>query len=59
MPRQSVADLLGEADQAPAVLPPRPAPLRQHRRPRWRSRSRTGQHRRAQRAGPGMPVLPE
>ena len=26
MPRQSVADLLGEADQAPAVLPPRPAP---------------------------------
>jgi len=24
MPRQSVADLLGEADQAPAVLPPRP-----------------------------------
>ena len=26
MPRQSVADLLGEVDQAPAVLPPRPAP---------------------------------
>jgi len=26
MPRQSVADLLGEADQAPAVLPPRLAP---------------------------------
>jgi hypothetical protein len=26
MPRQSVADLLGEADQAPAVLPARPAP---------------------------------
>ena len=26
MPRQSVADLLSEADQAPAVLPPRPAP---------------------------------
>jgi hypothetical protein len=26
MPRQSVADLLGEADQAPIVLPPRPAP---------------------------------
>lgn len=26
MPRQSVADLLGEADQAAAVLPPRPAP---------------------------------
>ena len=26
MPRQSVADLLGEADQATAVLPPRPAP---------------------------------
>jgi hypothetical protein len=26
MPRQSVADLLGEADQAPAALPPRPAP---------------------------------
>ena len=25
MPRQSVADLLGEADQPPAVLPPRPA----------------------------------
>jgi hypothetical protein len=25
MPRQSVADLLGEVDQAPAVLPPRPA----------------------------------
>jgi hypothetical protein len=26
MPRQSVADLLGEVDQAPAVLPPRPTP---------------------------------
>jgi len=26
MPRQSVADLLGEVDQAPAVLPPRLAP---------------------------------
>jgi hypothetical protein len=26
MPRQSVADLLGEVDQAPAVLRPRPAP---------------------------------
>lgn len=26
MPRQSVADLLGEVDQAPVVLPPRPAP---------------------------------
>jgi len=26
MPRQSVADLLGEVDQAPTVLPPRPAP---------------------------------
>jgi hypothetical protein len=26
MPRQSVADLLGEVDQAPAVLLPRPAP---------------------------------
>ena len=26
MPRQSVADLLGEVNQAPAVLPPRPAP---------------------------------
>jgi hypothetical protein len=26
MSRQSVADLLGEVDQAPAVLPPRPAP---------------------------------
>jgi hypothetical protein len=26
MPRQSVADLLGEVDQAPATLPPRPAP---------------------------------
>jgi hypothetical protein len=26
MPRQSVADLLGGVDQAPAVLPPRPAP---------------------------------
>ena len=26
MPRQSVADLLGEAGQAPAVLPPRLAP---------------------------------
>jgi len=26
MPRQSVADLLGEVDQAPAVLPPKPAP---------------------------------
>ena len=26
MPRQSVADLLGEVDQAPAALPPRPAP---------------------------------
>ena len=26
MPRQSVADLLSEVDQAPAVLPPRPAP---------------------------------
>jgi hypothetical protein len=26
MPRQSVADLLGEVDHAPAVLPPRPAP---------------------------------
>jgi hypothetical protein len=26
MPRQSVADLLGEVDQAPAVLPPGPAP---------------------------------
>ena len=26
MARQSVADLLGEVDQAPAVLPPRPAP---------------------------------
>jgi hypothetical protein len=26
MPRQSVADLLGEVGQAPAVLPPRPAP---------------------------------
>jgi hypothetical protein len=26
MPRQSVADLLGEPDQAPAVLPPRLAP---------------------------------
>ena len=26
MPRQSVADLLGEVAQAPAVLPPRPAP---------------------------------
>jgi hypothetical protein len=26
MPRQSVADLLGEVDQAPAVLQPRPAP---------------------------------
>jgi hypothetical protein len=28
MPRQSVADLLGEVDQAPAVLPPRPAPAK-------------------------------
>ena len=26
MPRQSVADLLGEVNQAPTVLPPRPAP---------------------------------
>jgi hypothetical protein len=26
MPRQSVADLLGEVDQPPAVLSPRPAP---------------------------------
>jgi hypothetical protein len=26
MPRQSVADLLGEVDQAPAVLPPKLAP---------------------------------
>jgi len=26
MPRQSVADLLGEVDQAPVILPPRPAP---------------------------------
>lgn len=26
MPRQSVADLLSEVDQPPAVLPPRPAP---------------------------------
>ena len=26
MPRQSVADLLGEVDQTPAVLPPRPTP---------------------------------
>lgn len=26
MPRLSVADLLGEVDQAPAALPPRPAP---------------------------------
>ena len=26
MPRQSVADLLGEVDQAPVVLPPKPAP---------------------------------
>ena len=26
MPRQSVADLLGEVDQAPAVLMPRPSP---------------------------------
>ena len=26
MSRQSVADLLGEVDQAPVVLPPRPAP---------------------------------
>jgi len=27
MPRQSVADLLGEVNQAPTVLPPRPAPV--------------------------------
>jgi hypothetical protein len=27
MPRQSVADLLGEVDQPLAVLPPRPAPV--------------------------------
>ena len=45
MPRQSVADLLGEADQALAVLPPRPAPAEAAPAAAVRSRSRASQHR--------------
>ena len=56
MPRQSVADLLGEADQAPAesFRPSRSRPLRRPRRPRRRRRSRAGRHRARVRAAPGM-----
>ena len=59
MARQSVADLLGEVDQAPAVLRPGPAPAEaapaaavekpEPRKPAPAARS----------AAPGMPVLPE